>query len=339
MIEKLKGNRVLWDRYTRREEYENPLRDSYGRFCYYMSAERDILRPTVSEHLIRTGFEPQYPEDRRFAVCLTHDIDEVYPSRKRCLLNVMKYGKSRQLKKTAGNLLTAVAGARSEWWNFRETIELEERYAAKSTFFFLALRPGEKDRTYDVSDLLDDLGTISDRGWEVGLHGGHTAYENYSELLSQKKLLEKTLGRKVKGYRNHFLRFRVPETWENLAKAGFEYDTSLGYPDMVGFRSGMCHPYRPYNLNCGKEIDIVEIPLTVMDSALFNRMNLDQKTGLDLVKKLVDAVAQNRGVFTLLWHNTFMVGEMKKVYEDILSYCAEKGAWMTSGEEILRSFR
>jgi len=40
---------------------------------------------------------------------------------------------------------------------------------------------------------------------------------------------KKVLGKKAIGYRNHFLKFKVPDTWTLLEKAGFKYDTTFGY--------------------------------------------------------------------------------------------------------------
>lgn len=57
-------------------------------------------------------------------------------------------------------------------------------------------------------------------------------------LKKKKRRLEEVLGKKVVGYRNHYLRFRVPDTWELLSKAGFKYDTTFGYSDCAGFRNG-----------------------------------------------------------------------------------------------------
>ncbi len=71
----------LWDRFTRREEYEVSIRDMHGRFPYWASRERDIFRPTVSEYLYEQGLiEPEYPDGCEFAVWVTHDIDNVYES-------------------------------------------------------------------------------------------------------------------------------------------------------------------------------------------------------------------------------------------------------------------
>jgi len=240
-----------------------------------------------------------------------------------------------------GDLAKALASARQArskrlpFCNFREIMALEEEYGARSSFYFLALAPGDQDYAYDVRDLEGEIGMIADAGWEVGLHGGHRAYCDPQALAAEKQRLEAVLGRPVVGYRNHFLRFRVPETWEHLSRAGFRYDATFGYADCVGFRNGMCHPFKPYDLRAGREIDILEIPLTIMDGTLDRYMRLDAGKAWEVTRRLIDATERCHGVITILWHNTYMEGERGKFYEKILGYCQEKGAWMTSGEEIL----
>ena len=113
-----------------------------------------------------------------------------------------------------------------------------EKYNAKSSFYFLAAERDVKRFRYNLESLGDAIGLIADRGWEVGLHGSYYAYDDLQEIKSEKDKLERLLGKKVTGCRNHYLRFKVPDTWELLAKAGFKYDTTFGYDDMVGFRNG-----------------------------------------------------------------------------------------------------
>jgi hypothetical protein len=96
----------------------------------------------------------------------------------------------------------------------------------------------------------------------------------------------------------------------------------------------MCHPFRPFNLTTGKPIDILEIPLTIMEDSFENYMQFDIRRAWDISKKLIDTVMQYNGVVTLLWHNKSFNGDQRKFYEKILNYCAEKDAWMTSGEQI-----
>lgn len=324
----------IWDLFTRKEEYNNPLRDEYDRFPYYASKNRDIFEPKASHYLIEHGYSVDYPDDAPFAVCLTHDIDGVYqsiPSKGLATLQSLKKGKLTE----AFHSIARIRSKKLPLCNFSIIMDLEENYNAKSTFFFMAECPGERDYTYNIEDLESEIGEIIDRGWEVGLHGGHTTYLTAQEMRKKKERLEKITHKPVLGYRNHFLRFRVPDTWECLSKAGFQYDATFGYADCAGFRNGMCHPYRPFNLNKNHEIDIFEIPLTVMDGTMNHTyMRLDGKSKWEFIKMLIDRVAVWHGVFTLLWHNSYMEGENLELYEKILVYCNERKAWMTSGKEI-----
>ena len=334
LIEVLKQNKELWDLFTRKEEYNPLFLDQYSRFPYYLSKRRNILEPEVSKFLIENGLKVEYSEGKKFAVWLTHDIDFVYLSKLSIIFNAAKSLKERQIRSAFKMLFNNINKKWNPWWNFKDIMALEEKYDAKSSFYFLTLSEESQDFNFRIEDLEYEIGNIADKGWEVGLHGGHNAYNNLDEIKEKKQRLEKILGKKVIGYRNHYLRFKVPDTWELLSKAGFKYDTTFGYADCVGFRNGMCHPFKPFNLVTNEEIDILEIPLTIMDCTLFDYMKLDIEGAWDVTKKLIDTVEKHNGVITILWHNTYMVGENLKFYEKMLKYCYEKEAWMTSGEEI-----
>ena len=335
MYEELKKNTELWELFTKQEEYNLTRSDQYDRFPYYLSKCRNVLEPSVSKYLIKIGLSPQYPDGKKFAVCLTHDIDIVRPGR----LNSISEATGAFVKGNLANSIKIFSSVINKklnpFWNFKEIMKLEAKYDAKSSFYFLALEPGEKDYHYNIEDIENELGTISNNGWEVGLHGGHESYNNLEDIMKKKRKLENILGKEVIGYRNHYLKFKVPNTWELLSKAGFKYDSTFGYADCVGFRNGMCHPFKPFNVNTGQEIDILEIPLTIMDCTLLrDYMRLDFKKAWEFTKDLIDTVEQCNGVITILWHNTYMQGENLKFYEKILEYCSEKNAWITSGEEI-----
>ena len=180
----------------------------------------------------------------------------------------------------------------------------------------------------------EELKEIIRAGFEVGLHGGHNAYNNLEILMSQKDRLEKASDSEIIGYRNHYLRFKVPFTWEILKRAGFKYDATFGYSDCVGFRNGMGHPFRPFNLKTNEFIDIFEIPLIIMDRTLDTFMRLDMKQSWTVIKRLLDTVRNISGAVSILWHNTDMHGEKLELYEKILSYGKRNEAWMTSGREL-----
>jgi peptidoglycan/xylan/chitin deacetylase (PgdA/CDA1 family) len=336
MHEQLQKDPELWDLFCRKEEYQSSLRDKENRFPFYASANRHIFKPRASEYLMNNGFWVEYPERKSFAVCLTHDIDTVYESITAKSLNSLKCAAHAHFSE----LYSSVKQIRSKkipYVNFEDIMKLEDRYDARSSFYFLALDPDERDYTYSIDDLEYEVGTIRDNGWEVGLHAGHQGSSDLNKLLREKKKLEKVTKTTIYGCRNHYLKFIVPDTWELLREAGFLYDCSFGYADSTGFRNGMCHPFRPFNLKNGKKVDILEIPLAIMDDSLFdNYMRLDPDRAWEVTRGLIDAAATCHGVITLLWHNYSFFGEHGKFYEKILQYCTGKGAWMTSGVNIAR---
>ena len=333
MLDLLQKDRELWDLFTRKEEYQSGIRDRFDRFPYYASSSRTVFEPKVSEYLNKHGYHFEYPDSRRFAVCLTHDIDEVYTSALQKAVSSLRNLRHGLLSGFSDSIVQ-MQSKKMPLWNFDNILALEEQYDSTSSFYFMAENSGQQDYAYQIEDCEQAVGNIIDRGFEVGLHGGHSAYLNPDELKSKKAHLEKVLNKKVVGYRNHFLRFKVPETWEHLHESGFLYDTTFGYADCIGFRNGMCHPFNPYNLLTGKSVEILEIPLTIMDDTLYNYMKLDPRKAWEITRMLIDVVERNNGVLTVLWHNYNFFGDHLDFYKKILNYCKEKNAWMTNGEQI-----
>lgn len=333
MMDQIRQDEEIWNLFTRKEEYGGCDRDRHDRFPYYRSRHRDVLVPGASQMLMEEGFCCEYPEGQPFAICLTHDIDVVYYPFFAKGLDLITALKRRDFSR-AVNILPQLRSKKIPGWNFKEITELEESYGACSSFYFLAQDDGSRECTYRIEDLEQEICMLQDKGWEVGLHGGCKAYLDSEQLQREKQNLEKILNRQVVGYRNHYLKFRVPDTWELLENAGFHYDTTLGYTDCIGFRNGMCHPFRPFNLNSGKKMDILEIPLVVMDRTLLSYMRLRMEQAWDQTRHLLETAERYHGVITILWHNDFMSGEPLQFYQKILEYGRDRGAWMTSASEI-----
>lgn len=336
----IRENPELWDIYARKEEYSSAGRDDHDRFDRKSSSYRDVSNPLLSQYLVDKGYMANYPDNKRFAVCLTHDVDEIYPPISHALLSALYHLKNLDLDDLKRQLFWKRMGQKfSPYWNFKEIMALEERYGAKSTFYFMAADRDIKRFRYNVENLDGELGSIADYGFEVGLHGGYYAYDSPEEMKKEKRRLERVLGKSIVGYRNHYLRFKVPDTWEHLSKIGFKYDSTFGYWDGPGFRNGMCHPFRPYNLRTESHINILEIPLCVMDTALYGqRPNIGDMW--EAAAGLMNTAERCGGVLTILWHNN-MFGcpfreSLHKLYRKILSSAHERGAWLTSAEEIWR---
>lgn len=336
----LKENPELWDLFSKKEEYSPKKLDTHERFTFSNSVYKDVYNPKVSKYLVQNRFEIEYPDKKKFAVCLTHDIDDIYPPFSHTLLSSIYCVKNLNFNDLKTQVLWKIQDKKkSPYINFRQIMELEDKYDVKSSFYFIAAKEDLRRFRYNVEDIADEVRFISDNGWEVGLHGGYYSYNSLEEIKKEKSRLEDVLGKEICGYRNHYLRFKTPNTWALLASAGFKYDTTFGYNDMVGFRNGMCHPFKPFNLNTNQEIAILEIPLIIMDGTLFSLVD-SFDDAWNIVKNIIDTVEKYNGVVTLLWHNNVFASPFRekwlKLYEKILKYCYSKNAWMTSGAEICK---
>jgi peptidoglycan/xylan/chitin deacetylase (PgdA/CDA1 family) len=297
------------------------------------------MTPIVSEHLIHQGYRVSYPDEKKFAICLTHDVDDIYPPLTHRVLSGLYSLKKRDWNGLKKHVFWSRAEKRtSPYINFQEIMELEKKYNAKSSFYFWTASSDPRRFRYNIEDIAGEVKAIAENGWEVGLHGGFYSYNDMDAVKREKSRLENVLGREVIGYRNHYLRFQAPETWDILEKCGFKYDTTYGYTNAIGFRNGMCHPFRPYHQLRGEWMDLYELPLHVMESAMLDYVNPHE--AWELIQTLLEKVEANNGVLTVLWHNNVFNCPFREhwgtLYEKILQYGREKNAWMTSGEELWR---
>lgn len=287
-----------------------------------------------------------WPGGKKFAVCLTHDVDEVkktyqYLTRS---LRYLKTGNMRGLKDEFLSLLQKIKG-KEPYWTFEEIMRIERKFGVKSTFFFLnetsKIKIFDKKtwrhygRRYDFSDrkVAEIIRILHEECWEVGLHGSFYSYNNFDLLKKEKEKLEKVLGVKVVGIRQHNLNLEIPQTWRIHEKLGFEYDTSLGFNDRVGFGGGTCFPFHP--VDGGRTLKLLEIPVAIEDIALFR-----YKDPWAVCMKMIEEVERKGGVLTVLWHHS-VFNELEfpgwaEIYERLIRVCKEKGAWITTAREIAR---
>jgi len=327
-------DRELWDLYTCKQEYsvETP--------SYQGSCPESLMIPKVSKHLIKNGYRVSYPEGKNFAICLSHDVDDIYPPLSHKVLASICSLKNLDFRQMSRYLFWEVQGKScSPYLNFRQIIELEKKYQARSTFYFMTADRDPRRFRYQIEDIKAEIQEIHRRGWEIGLHGGYYSFDHLEAIRKEKDRLENALEAEVFGYRNHYLRFHVPRTWAILRQCGLKYDSTYGHNNAVGFRNGMCHPFRPFNLYTGTPFEIYEIPLHIMDVTLFARYTNSQ-AAWNAVRRLVDEVEQCHGVLTVLWHNNAFncpfTLQWQAVYERLLDYGSSKNAWMTSHYELWR---
>ena len=174
---------------------------------------------------------------------------------------------------------------------------------------------------------------------EVGLHGSFDSYNDFEMLASEKAELDRIVSNKQYGGRQHYLRWKTPNTWRILEQAGLKYDATLSFADHEGFRCGICLPYKPYDVLEDRALDIWELPLSIMEGTLQKYRGLSSKEAWESIKGLLDVVSKHHGLFVLLWHNSFLdeldIPDWKRLYERLIDYVGSKFIFGGNGRDIV----
>lgn len=297
-----------------RLEERGAARDAHGRFPASASC-LDPLDPALERLRRRLGLEPPRWRGARFAVALTHDVDVPWRwtpvglrgSAARLKANVLgRRGRAalREARALAGVPLHRLRGTDPNW-RFDAIVELERARGTSSTFFLLVghhdPHDGAAPAVYDR--LLPRLvRTLLDAGSEVGVHGSYRAAEQPG-LLAEETARLVELGAAVVGHRYHYLRVDPHRNLAVLDELGLGYDSSLGFAETPGFRAGIAHPFRPWDLAADRPLELVEIPLAAMDAGFGERyLNLSARAAEPHLLALLDWAAANGGGFAVLWH-------------------------------------
>ena len=299
---------------ARLEERGAP-RDRHGRFSA-ASSRLDPLDPPLERLRAKLGLEPPRWGGARFALALTHDVDTPWRWTRIGVLGAaarlkrhVRTGRSGAALREA-RALSAVPAHKLRRtdpnWSFERILRVEAARGARSTFFVMAGHrhpaDGAAPEAYErLRPRLVEL--LQAGGAEVGLHGSYTAAENESALAAEKEELE-TLAGPVRGHRYHYLRVDPHRNLAPLERLGFAYDSSLGFADAPGFRAGIAHPFRPWDVERDRPLDLVQIPLAAMDVTFSEEqyLGLPASEAERRLIALVDWAAEHGGGFAVLWH-------------------------------------
>jgi hypothetical protein len=327
-----------------RVEERNGPRDEHGRFRAEWSC-LDPLDPPLERLRRKLGVG-----NDELTVALTHDVDSPWrwtpiglrgaaARLKREVLQARLAPALREATALAAAPVHRVRGTDPNW-RFDEIVALERNRGARgSTFFLLAAHHDPHDGA--APDAYDELRpklveTILGAGAEVGLHGSYTAADDASVLAEEKAKLE-TLAGPVEGHRYHYLR---GDPHRNITQLDFRYDTTLGFPDAVGFRAGIARPFHPWDFERESPAKVLEIPLAAMDATLAEEryLGLSARRAEPCLTALLDWAAVNGGAFSILWHpdrfDPLSSGGWDRLYSRVLEGVQARGGSCVSAGEL-----
>ncbi|MEZ4772342.1 MAG: polysaccharide deacetylase family protein [Bacteroidia bacterium] len=187
----------------------------------------------------------------------------------------------------------------------------------KTIFFFLIDRNAQQDSrfTWRNPHLRALIRYISDQGYTTGIHPSYSSYLDPVRIQEECQRLREITDKPVTHSRQHFLRYRLPDTFRYLAEAGIEQEFTLCRFQEAGFPCGMAVPFPWYDLLKDEMTDLILWPTLVMDRTLQQYLGLGPEEAVKHFHKLLQITRRYKGMFTILLHN------------DVLSESEEWKGW------------
>ncbi len=304
--------------------------DKYGRVTFenspyktFHSSYEDLVSPLFRMFLKDYCHIEKIRSIAPRSVILTHDIDFLTSGFKQEFKFFLK-NPSWSLGKA---LFKHLIGSKKIWNNISEIIYLERSFGVKSTFYLLPLEGNVENirhADYDSDILKSTAEYILSNGVEVGLHKSSSDLSYLDEAAKFKRSKPFT-------NRNHFLKYKYPESWKEMAVDGVEVDTGLGWSDAPGLRNGYPFPFTPFVKPNGLQV----IPLVLMDTSFDN---FDQEFDIvETFKKMIDQWDDGYTV-SVLFHNNYLTPWSNKSFLDqyieLLKYLNKEGIEVISTSQI-----
>ena len=322
IFEKISGRtRIVRIGFNMLSEIENLLTVGQSA-AYSKSPALEIHIDILRQSLIGAGVPfveiPPVPAGSAFFVSLTHDVDFyrirdhlfdhtffgfVYRAGVGELIKLLRgYGSFKKMLLNWWALIKlpfVFMGLIPDLWpSFEKYTKLESNRGA--TYYLIPFKkwpgiglsgshaPSRRSTKYDAADIETIIRSLETSGFEIGLHG-IDAWNNPIDGRREADRVSGFTGRPISGVRMHWLYFNA-QSYQALEAAGFNYDSTVGYNDAVGFKSGTAQVYGPLNTE-----HILEIPMILQDSALFypGRMGLTESQAWQSV---IDIVADMKNM-------------------------------------------
>ncbi len=258
----------------------------------------------------------------RATIELTHDVDAIaltpeirLKQSTFHLANAARSATKGQFAKVASRLGDTARFAFGQWdlRTLERVRKLERAAGLRSVFHFyggpagLARRSLQNlliDPAYDIGSayLRNELRALDEGGWRIGLHQSFKAWSSARAMREERQRIEDAAGVLVLHCRQHWLRFSWQTTWHAQEAAGLVRDSTLGFNDRPGFRSGHALCFHPWDFSLGAPMQLQAIPMLFMDSHFYDYQSLPVGEVSAEMKRWIDEVRAVGGEVSVNWH-------------------------------------
>jgi hypothetical protein len=306
---------------SRYEEYLPHKKDMYGRYAHENSLafkENFLHLPLINlwiedfKKAIQRKFPSFIAHRSSFTFLPTYDIDEAYSY------------KHKQWWRTIGGAVRSVVNG--QWSMISERIkvllgkmedpydsfawmhQLHQQYNLKPYYFFLvANETGRYDKNILPSkkSMRELIRKHSDR-YSIGIHPSWQSGDDPHKLKLEILKLGHISGKQILSSRQHFIRFTLPHTYRLLIDLGIEFDFSMGYGSINGFRASVATPFFWYDLIKEEQTKLLLYPFCFMEANSFFEQKFSLQKTFEELQHYCNIVKSVNGTLITIWHNTFL---------------------------------
>lgn len=325
---------------TRYEEYLSESTDEHERFT---DSENILVRLRLHQkpivdlmaYWLAEKISGQFPEfkirRRSFKFVTSIDIDNAWAFKNKSLMvslgTIMKAVFNARFDELKQRLIVFLGLQNDPYDTYKYILDTYKGLLNHILFFILIGDRNQYDKSISFRNknfrhLIAHLSSVC----EVGIHPSYASNCKPWLFETEKERLEDIIQKPVTKSRQHFLKLKMPQTYQQLQKAGITDDYTMGFASLVGFRAGTCTAFHFFDLSCNQRTELMIHPFQTMDVTLKNYLKMDPEQAWQQIEKLMFEVKKVNGTFISLWHNESLKDSgqwlgWRKVFEQIL----EKG--------------
>lgn len=274
------------------------------------------------------SLEIKYPD---YQFILTIDVDNAYAYLHKGFLRtvggLLKSLLTLRLDDYFQRWITLLGMQKDKYDSYDYIQKVLDENGISPVWFFLLGNYNKYDKNVNYLNAeLQKLIVVLNNKYSVGIHPSFGSNEKEDQLEREVKRLESIIGNKVIASRQHFLRMKLPETYQKLNKRGINSDYTMGFVEESGFRAGVAMPFKFFDLSRNEVTDLIIYPFQVMDTTLRRYKHLSVDESKEEIKAMVDKTFQYHGTYVCLWHNESLGSDsFWKDWRSVFEYTIEYG--------------
>ena len=320
---------------TRYEEYLNTELDEHQRFKAensvahnYNCLQIPFLNLAIAQFadLLKQKFPNLYFKKREFSFLSTIDIDNAFAFAnkgfQRNVGGLLKDVASLKFKQVASRIISNLDEEKDPYNTFQIINSLSKETQTALHYFVLIgdYSAYDKNPHYKNIGFINLLKRLSNE-YSIGLHPSYESFIHPEKIVIEKKRLEDIIEKKITSARCHFLRISFPDTYRHFINVGITDDYTMIYASQSGYRTGLCVPYKWFDLQKNESTNLTIHPSTIMEGTLRDYTKYSPEKATEVISQLLNQSKKKGGEFISVWHNDSFVPSQKnwiEVYKNLL---------------------